>query len=287
MHSIHHLLHIAAPQERVFQQLATLDGIKKWWSVQAHGDYPDGGILHVDFDQRFRNVFQLIFIREPHEVIWKCLSATAGEWMGTEIVFELDRHEEKTRVRFTHRGYPEESDFLAQCNYSWGQYLDSLRLLCEAGEGLPYKGNVEPPERSDLKRVTGLGGVFFKARDPKALSEWYGRHLGLVINPYGSVFEFREGANPEQTGYTVWSPMPEDTDYYAPSDKPYMINYRVDDLAALITALQAEGVDVVGEIKEYEYGKFAHILDPEGTKVELWEPVDPVFTKLYQGKTTK
>ncbi|MCF8239679.1 MAG: SRPBCC domain-containing protein [Saprospiraceae bacterium] len=287
MHSIHHLLHISAPQEKVFQQLATLSGVQKWWSVQAHGDYPDGGMLHVDFDERFKNVFQLMFLREPHEVIWKCLSATAPEWMGTEIVFSLDRHEEKTRVRITHRGYPEESDFMAQCNYSWGRYLDSLRLLCEAGEGLPYKGKIKEADPAEMKRVTGLGGVFFKAKDPKALSEWYGRHLGLVLNPYGSVFEFRPGAEPEKVGYTAWSPMPLDTDYYAPSDKSFMFNYRVQNLEWLIKTLKEEGVEVVGEIEAYEYGKFAHILDPDGTKVELWEPVDPVFTKLYQGKTTK
>lgn len=81
--------------------------------------------------------------------------------------------------------------------------------------------------------------------------------------------------------------MPLDTDYYAPSDKSFMFNYRVQDLEWLIKTLKEEGVEVVGEIQEYEYGKFAHILDPDGTKVELWEPVDPVFTKLYQGKTTK
>ena len=118
------------------------------------------------------------------------------------------------------------------------------------------------------------------------MSEWYGENLGLNINPYGSVFEFRQGADPEKKGYTVWSPFKEDTDYFEPSKNEYMFNYRVADLSALIEELRSNGVPIVGEIEEFEYGKFAHIMDPEGRKIELWEPVDEVFTKEYEGKST-
>lgn len=137
-----------------------------------------------------------------------------------------------------------------------------------------------------MKKVTGIGGIFFKTKDPKKISDWYGDNLGLVINPYGSVFEFRQGASPDKKGYTVWSPFKDDTDYFAPSEEPYMVNYRVTDLKALIADLREKGVKIVGEIEEFEYGKFAHILDPEGRKIELWEPVDEVFTKEYEGKST-
>ena len=137
-----------------------------------------------------------------------------------------------------------------------------------------------------MKKVTGIGGIFFKTKDPKKISDWYGENLGLNINPYGSVFEFRQGAAPEKKGYTIWSPFKEDTDYFAPSEEPFMINYRVADLTTLLDELRLNGVKVVGEIEEFEYGKFAHILDPEGRKIELWEPVDEVFTKEYEGKST-
>ena len=137
-----------------------------------------------------------------------------------------------------------------------------------------------------MKKVTGIGGIFFKTKDPKKISDWYGENLGLNINPYGSVFEFRQGAAPEKKGYTIWSPFKEDTDYFAPSEEPFMINYRVADLTTLLHELRLNGVKVVGEIEEFEYGKFAHILDPEGRKIELWEPVDEVFTKEYEGKST-
>jgi predicted enzyme related to lactoylglutathione lyase len=137
-----------------------------------------------------------------------------------------------------------------------------------------------------MKKVTGIGGIFFKTKDPKKISDWYGENLGLVINPYGSVFEFRQGAAPEKKGYTIWSPFKDDSDYFAPSEEQFMVNYRVADLKALLEDLRNKGVKIVGEIEEFEYGKFAHILDPEGRKIELWEPVDEVFTIEYEGKST-
>lgn len=126
-----------------------------------------------------------------------------------------------------------------------------------------------------MKRVTGLGGVFFKTRDPKTTVEWYRTHLGIESEAWGGcAFRWREHANAENVGYTVWSPFPADTQYFAPSDHPYMVNYRVADLTALLAVLKKEGVQVVGDIVEEGNGKFAWILDPDGNKIELWEPVD-------------
>lgn len=124
-----------------------------------------------------------------------------------------------------------------------------------------------------MKRVTGLGGVFFKSSDPKTLRDWYREHLGIESEDYGFSFLWREMAAPDNKGYTVWNPFPEGTEYFDPSEQPYMINYRVADLEALLPALEAEGVEVVAGPEAYENGKFAWILDPEGRKIELWEPV--------------
>lgn len=135
-------------------------------------------------------------------------------------------------------------------------------------------------------RVTGFGGIFFKTSDPDKTKQWYYDKLKLVPNDYGSLFEFREGANPEQIGYNQWGPFKSDTDYFEPSKREFMINFRVANIEALIEELRASGVEITMEIETYEYGKFAHIIDPDGTKIELWEPVDEVFTKLYDGKTT-
>ena len=122
------------------------------------------------------------------------------------------------------------------------------------------------------KRVTGLGGVFFKAQNPQLIREWYGKHLGLAITDWGSSFFWRDQANPDLLARTEWSPFKEDTKYFAPSEKQFMINYRVENLIELIEALKLEGVTVVGGVEEHPEGKFAWILDPEGNKIELWEP---------------
>jgi len=124
-----------------------------------------------------------------------------------------------------------------------------------------------------MKRVTGIGGIFFKARDPKALSAWYQTHLGLSLEAWGgSVFRWQGEHNPAGAGSTVWSPFAADSDCFAPGTSPFMINYRVADLHGLLAALRAEGVQVEDKVDESELGKFGWALDPEGNKIELWEP---------------
>ena len=133
-----------------------------------------------------------------------------------------------------------------------------------------------------MKRVTGIGGLFFKAHDPKELQDWYGKHLGinpLSHSPWGedddaSLFEWRDKDDPNRKCYTVFAPFPEDTDYFDPSPSPFMVNFRVEDLDALLAELEQEGVPVQGEIRSYSYGRFARINDLEGNPVELWEPAD-------------
>ncbi|MCJ2531296.1 MAG: VOC family protein [Candidatus Thermoplasmatota archaeon] len=124
-----------------------------------------------------------------------------------------------------------------------------------------------------MKRVTGIGGVFFEARAPDELKAWYVSHLGLPSRPDGDVmFEWREGEGPDRQGETVWSPFPRDTDYFEPSQSPFMINCRVADLDGLPTQLRRKGVEGEEWIEEYPYSRFAWIMDSEGNRVELWEP---------------
>lgn len=127
------------------------------------------------------------------------------------------------------------------------------------------------------KRVTGLGGIFFKSRDPQAANEWYKRHLGIPATEHGATFGWRKVSDPEQSGHTAWSVFKHDTKYYDPSPNEFMVNYRVADLEGLLATLRAEGVTVVGEIETYDYGKFGWILDLEGRKIELWQPNDTVY----------
>lgn len=143
-------------------------------------------------------------------------------------------------------------------------------------------------EESPMKKVTGIGGIFFKCKDPGKVRQWYNTHLGLNTNQYGTVFEWRQGADTAKKGFTQWSPFTETTKYFAPSTKEFMINYRVEDLKALVEQLQKEGVVITDSIQTYDYGKFVHILDVEGNKIELWEPNDIEYEKLGKqlGSTT-
>jgi predicted enzyme related to lactoylglutathione lyase len=124
-----------------------------------------------------------------------------------------------------------------------------------------------------MKRVTGIGGIFFKARDPAALLAWYRKHLGIDVQEWGgTAFAWADAQGQPMKGTTVWSIGALDNDYYAPSTAPFMVNYRVEDLAALLAALRAEGCDVLDKTDDSEYGKFGWVIDPEGNKVELWQP---------------
>lgn len=123
-----------------------------------------------------------------------------------------------------------------------------------------------------MKRVTGIGGVFFKSKDPKALGEWYRTHLGMQVEDWGGVAFRWADDNTKGTGTTIWSPFKEDTAYFAPSTAAFMVNFRVHDLLALLAALRAEGCTVDDKVDESEYGKFGWVMDPEGNRIELWQP---------------
>lgn len=166
-----------------------------------------------------------------------------------------------------------------------------LAIIASFGLGYAVKTITTKQATSDkLKKATGIGGIFFKCKDPGKLKEWYKTHLGLNTDKYGAVFEWWQGADSSKKGFTQWSPFKETTKYFLPSEKEFMINYRVADIEALVGELKKNGVTVLDTIENYSYGKFVHILDLENNKIELWEPNDIEYEKMGKemgAKTTK
>ena len=137
-------------------------------------------------------------------------------------------------------------------------------------------------------KVTGIGGIFFFCNSPKETREWYAKNLGLDVNDYGSSFESRSVTHPDEINVLQWTPFKSGSKYFAPSQKEFMINYRVQHIEALVKKLKENGVTVIDDISTYEYGKFVHIMDAEGNKIELWEPNDEAYEQLGKdiGATT-
>lgn len=124
-----------------------------------------------------------------------------------------------------------------------------------------------------MKRVTGIGGIFFKAKDPAALGAWYKKHLGVDVQSWGgATFPWTDDAGKPVNGTTAWFITGADSDKFTPGKAPFMVNYRVADLGSLLAALRTEGCNVLDKTDDSEYGKFGWVIDPEGNKVELWQP---------------
>jgi predicted enzyme related to lactoylglutathione lyase len=167
---------------------------------------------------------------------------------------------------------------LAGCNTSTKQTNDMENTDDMTGSNDPGKDTTP--------KVTGIGGIFFFSENPQEIKQWYSENLGLEVNEWGSSFEFRNAHRPDEINYLQWSPFERGSEYFEPSKKEFMINYRVQNIEGLVENLRSGGVTILDEIATYEYGKFVHIMDIEGNKIELWEPVDRVFTEMG-GKTTK
>ena len=150
-----------------------------------------------------------------------------------------------------------------------------LELAASFGFGFAFKSIIIKHPNNKMKKVTGVGGIFFKCKDPKKMTEWYKDNLGLTTNPWGgATFEWYEGADSTRKGQTIWQPFPESTKNFDPSTRDFMINYRVENLEALIEEFKKNGVTIVDTMETVDFGKFIHILDAEGNKIELWEPID-------------
>jgi predicted enzyme related to lactoylglutathione lyase len=160
----------------------------------------------------------------------------------------------------------------------------SLVTLLESCNSTTKKTNnmEEPKNQTDnstspadtTPKVTGIGGIFFFSDNPKEANEWYAKNLGLEINEWGSTFESRNVNRPDEINSLQWSPFKKGDEYFSPSKKDFMINYRVQNIEGLVTKLKENGVTILDSIATYDYGKFVHIMDTEGNKIELWEPVD-------------
>ena len=136
MAAIKHLFHIDAPKHKVYEAISTIEGLRNWWTVQTTGDADPGGVIAFRFGQVGMD-FKVTSVKEDQEVHWECV-AGFDDWIGTTITFKLDENEGKTRVRFTHDNWKEASDNYAACSFSWGRYMDSIRQLCQTGEGAPF-----------------------------------------------------------------------------------------------------------------------------------------------------
>ena len=149
-----------------------------------------------------------------------------------------------------------------------------LGLVTSFGFGFAFSSILAKTNRQQvpIKRVTGIGGIFFKCKEPAKFKQWYKTHLGIEANAYGARFNWREEADSTQKGYTLWTPFSEKTKYFEPTTQNFMINYRVENIEALVEELKKEGVTILDKIESYDYGKFVHIMDVEGNKVELFEP---------------
>ncbi len=152
--------------------------------------------------------------------------------------------------------------------------LPIILIACSFLSGFSFKTIISNKKNTTMKKATGIGGIFFKCKDPKAVNEWYKTHLGFDTSPYGTSFEWRDLDDSNKKGLTQWNPFAETTKYFEPSTKDFMINYRVDNLEELVEELKKENVTIVDKIENSDYGKFVHILDMEGNKIQLWEPKD-------------
>jgi predicted enzyme related to lactoylglutathione lyase len=167
---------------------------------------------------------------------------------------------------------------LVSCN----ETADKINKMEEHNE----KTERSHSENDTTPKVTGIGGIFFFSDNPEGTKAWYADNLGLETNQWGSSFEFRNANRPDEINYLQWSPFKTGSGYFEPSEKGFMINYRVQNIEGLVKKLKENGVTIVDSIETYDYGKFVHIMDAEGNKIELWEPIDSVFTAMG-GKTTK
>lgn len=240
-------------------------------------------MVSADFIKAFVKPFWIINTSRGKNIITADLVAAlqSGKVLGAGLdVLEYEKLSFETL--FQDKNTPEAFQYLLKAKnviltpHIAGWTIESHERLAQVIVDkikLKYFGqsNTIEPE----KRVTGIGGFFFKSLNPKELMAWYEKHLGLKTDDYGSTFWWKDDSGNDCS--TQWSPFSEDTNYFVPSEKQFMQNFRVEHLEQLLQKLSDEGVTIVGDMQTYEYGKFGWVLDIEGNKIELWEPIDKIF----------
>ncbi len=240
-------------------------------------------MVNADFMNAFSKPFWLLNTARGKNVVTADLVAAleSGKILGAGLdVIEYEKlsfetiSEEKKIPEAYHRLLHSDKVIFTPHIAGW-TFESHERLAQVIVDKIKAKYSETPIEITSDARVTGIGGVFFKSKNPKELTAWYGKYLGLETNDYGSTFRWKDHNGNDCA--TQWAPFKEDTPYFEPSAKPFMQNFRVQHLEVLLANLKAEGVTVVGAVESYDYGKFGWILDPEGNKIELWEPMDKAF----------
>ncbi len=246
------------------------------WTMQTNG------MVNSDFINAFHKPFWLLNTARGKNVATADLVAAieSGKILGAGL--DVNEYENLSFETLTSERLPEPYQYLLQSDkviltphiagWTFESHERLAQVIVDKIKAL-YFG--ETKSTAEEKRVTGIGGVFFKSKDPKALVAWYGKYLGLKTDQYGSTFWWKDQNGDDYA--TQWSPFKDDTKYFEPSEKQFMQNFRVHDLESLLPKLNEEGITIVGEMEAHSYGKFAWILDLEGNKIELWEPIDKAF----------
>jgi predicted enzyme related to lactoylglutathione lyase len=258
------------------QQKADVVSLHIPWTPETNG------LVNRDFINAFQKPFWLLNTSRGKNVVTADLAEAlkTGKILGAGL--DVIEYENLSFETLNTAALPEAYQYLLQCKnvlltpHIAGWTVESQQSLAQViVDKIKEKYFGSKITITEEVRVTGIGGVFFKAANPKELVAWYGKHLGLKTDDYGSTFWWKDKNGNNCS--TQWSPFKADTTYFQPSEKQFMQNFRVANLEVLLRNLAAEGVTIVGEMETYDYGKFGWILDPEGNKIELWEPIDSVF----------
>lgn len=240
-------------------------------------------MVNTGFINAFAKPFWLVNTARGKSVVTKDLAAAlqSGKIKGAALdVLEYEKL--SFEQLFTNKATPPEFQYLLDADnvlltphvagWTFESHIKLAQVIADKIKAVYFEQENKAEEE---KRVTGIGGIFFKSENPEALRHWYKKHLGLNTDNYGCSFWWKDASGND--AMTQWSPFAADTKYFNPSEKQFMQNFRVHDLDKLLRKLKDEGVTLVGEPEAYDYGKFGWILDCEGNKIELWEPVDKAF----------
>lgn len=240
-------------------------------------------MVNADFIQQFTKPFWLLNTSRGKNVVTADLvtALESGKILGAGLdVLEYEKLSFESL--FTNDSRPEALTYLLQSEkvvltpHIAGWTFESHQKLAQTiVDKIKLHYGLAVKKAPDQPRVTGLGGFFFLSKNPKALKDWYATHLGIPVDDYGWSFWWKDAQG--QDAMTQWSPFEAGTTYFEPSEKTYMINYRVHDLDGLLNKFAAAGISILGQPQAFDYGKFAWIMDPEGNKIELWEPIDEAF----------
>lgn len=263
--------------DRLWWRWSSHDGLKTFFGTNNHLEFYPGGAFEIYFlpeapeGQRGSEGCRVLSYL-PNDFIsfsWNVpprFTELRAQGKKTWVVVQfLSLSANETQLTLTHLGWPVDEAWDAVYDYFQKAWDDILNQLSKQDDPAETLTGID-------KKVTGIGGIFFKSKNPEALMHWYKTHLGLDVNAYGANFEWRVASNPAILGSTQWSTFPDTSTYFEPSQREFMINYRVNNLDALAQELAHAGVVICDRIESYDYGKFLHIMDMEGNKIELWEP---------------